>query len=66
MFADVDPKVIETATDEAVGPMANVECKQLVDKLGGTRKNRVFSFFEIVPPRREAEVLLAEAEEKKQ
>jgi hypothetical protein len=46
--------------------VANVEYKQLVEKLGGTRKNRVFSFFGIVPPHREAEVLLAEAKEKKQ
>ena len=46
--------------------MGNVEFKHLVDKLGGTRKNRVFSFFGIVPPRREAEVLLVEAKEKRQ
>lgn len=65
-FADVNPKVIETAADEAVGPMANVEYKRLVEKLGGTQKNQVFSFFEIVPPRREAKMLLAEAEERKQ
>ena len=64
-LADVDPKVAETAADEAVGPVGNVEFKQLVEKLGGTRKNRVFSFFGIVPPRSEEEALLAEAEEKK-
>jgi hypothetical protein len=39
LFADVDPKVIETIGDEAVGPVANVEYKQLVEKLGGTQKN---------------------------
>ena len=50
--ADVYPKVAETAADEAVGPMGNVEFKQLVEKLGFPRKNRVFSFFGIVPPRR--------------
>ena len=50
--ADVYPKVAETAADEAVGPMGNVEFKQLVEKLGGTWKNRVFSFFGIVPPPR--------------
>ena len=66
IFADVDPTVIETTTDEAVGPMANMEYKQLVEKLEGTRKNRVFSFFEIVLPRRKVEMLLAEAEERKQ
>ena len=33
------PKVIETTADEAIGPVANVEYKQLVEKLGGTRKN---------------------------
>ena len=65
LFADVDPKAIETTADEAVGPVGNVEFKQLVEKLGGTRKNRVFSFFGIVPPRSEEEALLAEAEEKK-
>ena len=64
--ADVDPKVAKIAADKAIGPVGNVEFKHLVDKLGGTRKNRVFSFFGIVPPRREAEVLLAEAKEKKQ
>ena len=55
LFADVDPKVIEASANEAVGPVGNVEFKQLVEKLGGTQKNRVFSFFGIVPPRREAE-----------
>ena len=65
LFADVDSKVIKTVADEAIGPVANVEYKQLVEKLGGTQKNRVFSFLEIVPPCREAEALLAEAEEKK-
>ena len=66
LFADVDPKAIETTADEVVGPVGNVEFKQLVKKLGGTQKNRVFSFFEIVLPCREAGALLAEAEEKKQ
>ena len=66
LFADVDPKVIEASANEAVGPVGNVEYKQLVEKLGGTRKNQVFSSFGIVPPRREAEALLAEAQEKKQ
>ena len=63
-FADVDPKAIEAAADEAIGPVANVEFKQLLEKLGGTRGNRVFSFFGIDPPSREAKVMLAEAEAK--
>ena len=46
--------------------MGSVEYKQLVEKLGGTRRNRVFSFFGITPPRREAEAVVVEAEEKKQ
>ena len=66
LLSDVDPKAIEAAAEEAVGPVGNVEFKQLMEKLGGTRRNRVFSFFGINPPRREAEALLAEAEEKKQ
>ena len=39
LFTYVDPKVIEASADEAVGPMGNVEYKQLVEKLGGTQKN---------------------------
>jgi hypothetical protein len=66
LIADVDLKAIEAATDEFVGPVGNVDYKQLVEKLGGTRRNRVFSFFGINPPRREAEAVVAEAEEKKQ
>ena len=66
LFADVDLKVIGAVADEAVGPVANVQYKQLMEKFGGTQKNRVFSFFEIVLPCREAGALLAEAEEKKQ
>ena len=66
LLSNVDPKAIEAATDKFVGPVGNVEYKQLMEKLGGTRRNRVFSFFGINPPRREAEALLAEAEEKKQ
>jgi hypothetical protein len=45
LISDVDPKAIEIAADEFVGPVGNVEYKQLVEKLGGTRRNRVFSFF---------------------
>jgi hypothetical protein len=37
-----------------------------MEQLGGTQRNRVFSFFRINPPHREAEVVLAEAEETKQ
>ena len=61
----VNPKAIEAAADEFVGPVGNVDYKQLMEKLGGTRRNRVFSFFGINPPRREAETVLAEDEEKK-
>ena len=39
LFAYFDPKVIEASADEAVGPVGNVEYKQLVEKLGGTQKN---------------------------
>jgi len=46
--------------------VGSVEYKQLVEKLGGTRRNRVFSFFGINPPHCEAEAVVAEAEEKKQ
>ena len=66
LFADIDPKAIEAAADEFVGPVGSVEYKQLVEKLGGTRRNRVFSFFGINPPRHEAETAMVEAEEKKQ
>ena len=66
MTADIDPKAIENAADEFVGPVGLVEYKQLVEKLGGVRRNRVFSFFGINPLRCEAEAAIAEAEEKKQ
>ena len=66
LIADIDPKAIENAADEFVGPVGLVEYKQLVEKLGGVRRNGVFSFFGINPPRREAEAVIAEAEEKKQ
>ena len=65
MLADVDPKAIEAVANEAVGPVTNVEYKLQMEILGGTRKNRVFSFLDIVPPRRAADVLWVEAEEKK-
>jgi hypothetical protein len=66
LIADIDSKAIEAAADEFVDPVGSVEYKQLVEKLGGTRRNWVFSFFGINPPRREAEAAMAEAEEKKQ
>ena len=66
LLSDVDPKAIKAAADEAVGTVANIEFKQLMEKLGGTRRNRVFRCFGINPPRREAEAVVAEAEEKKQ
>ena len=50
MLPDIDPKAIEAAADEVVGPVGNVEYKQFMEKLGGTRRNRVFSFFEIILP----------------
>jgi hypothetical protein len=65
LIADIDPKAIEIAADEFVGPVGLVEYKQLVEKLGGTRRNWVFSFSRINPPRCEAEAAIAEAEEKK-
>ena len=65
-FTDVDPKAIEAAADGFIGPVGNVEYKQLTEKLGGIRRNRVFSFFGVDPPRRGAEAVLVEAEEKKQ
>jgi hypothetical protein len=66
LFADIDLKANEAAADEFVGPIGSVEYKQLVEKLGGTRRNRVFSFFGINPPCCEAETAMVEAEEKKQ
>ena len=42
LLSDVDSKAIEAAADEAVGPVANVEFKLLMEKLSGTRRNRVF------------------------
>ena len=66
MLSDVDPKAIEAAADEFIGPVGNVEYKQLTEKIGGIRRNRVFSFFGVDPPRCGAEAVLVEAEEKKQ
>ena len=65
LIADIDPKAIEAAADEFVGPVGSVEYKQVVEKLGGTRRNQVFSFFGINPPSRKAEAAMAEVEEKK-
>ena len=65
LIADIDSKAIETAADEFIGLVGLVEYKQLVEKLG-TRRNQVFSFFGFNPPRREAEAVIVEAEEKRQ
>ena len=65
LIADIDSKAIETTADEFISLVGLVEYKQLVEKLG-TRRNRVFSFFGINPPRREAEAVIVEAEEKRQ
>jgi len=66
LTADIDPKAIENAADEFVSPVGLVEYKQLVEKLGGVKRNRVFNFFGINHPCREAEAAIAEAKEKKQ
>jgi len=51
--------------DEAIGAEAAKERTLLESRLGGTRNNRVFAFFEIKAPQRAADARLAEAEEKK-
>ena len=61
----VDPVAIEILADEAIGAEAAKERTLLESRLGGTRNNRVFIFFEIEAPQRVADTRLAEAEEKK-
>ena len=56
---------MEILADEAIGAEAAKERTLLESRLGGTRNNRVFTFFEIVAPRCSADARLAEAEEKK-
>ena len=56
---------VEMLADEAIGAEAAKERTLLQSRLGGTRNNRVFAFFEIEPPRRAADARVAEAEEKK-
>ena len=65
LCASVDPMAVEMLADEAIGVEAAKERTLLESRLGGTRNNRVFAFFEIEAPRRAADVRLAEAEEKK-
>ena len=61
----VDPVAIEILADEAIGVEAVKERTLLESRLGGTRNNRVFVFFEIEAPQRAADARLAEAKEKK-
>jgi len=56
---------VEMLANEAIGVEAAKERTLLESRLGGTRKNRVFVFFEIEAPQRAADAWLAEAEEKK-
>ena len=65
LCAGVDPVAIEMLADEAIGAEAAKERTLLQSRLGGTRNNRVFAFFETEAPRRAADAWLAEAEEKK-
>ena len=63
--AGVDPVAIEARADEAIGAEAAKERTLLESRLGGTRNNRVFAFFEIEAPQHSADARLAKAEEKK-
>ena len=50
---------MEARADDILGPMSGSEYDLLQTKLGGTRGNRVFSFFEIEAPQRFAEAQIA-------
>ena len=50
---------MEARTDEILGPVSGSEYDLLQTKLGGTRGNLVFSFFEIEAPQRSAEAQIA-------
>ena len=65
LCAGTDPDVVEMLADEAIGAEAAKERTLLESRLGGTRNNRVFIFFEIEAPQRAADARLAEAEKKK-
>ena len=63
--AGVDPVAIEARADEAIRAETAKERTLLESRLGGTRNNRVFAFFEIEAPQRVADARLAEVDEKK-
>jgi hypothetical protein len=65
LCAGVDPVAIEARADEAIGAETAKEQTLLESRLGGTRNNQVFAFFEIEAPWRVADARLTEAEEKK-
>ena len=50
---------MESLADDILGPVSGSEYDLLQSKLGGTRGNRVFSFFEIEAPQRSAENQIA-------
>jgi hypothetical protein len=56
---------VEVLAEEVLGAEAHKEHKLLSDKLGGTRNNRVFAFFEFKVPPRVVKARLIEADEKK-
>ena len=56
---------VEAMADEVLGAKAHKEPTLLKDKLGGTRNNWVFSFFDIKDPRCIAKARLIKADEKK-
>ena len=58
----MDPTIIESRADEMVGPVSTTEHKALEGHLGGVRWNRVFHALGLSPPRRSAEVKLAEGQ----
>ena len=61
----MEPVAVVVLADEVLGAEAHKEHQLLSDKLGSTRNNRVFAFFEIKAPWCVAEARLIEADEKK-
>ena len=57
--AEIDAAEVEARADDILGPMSGSEYDLLQTKLGGTRGNRVFSFFEIEASQRFAEAQIA-------
>jgi hypothetical protein len=59
LFSEIDARVVESQTDEILGPVSGNEYDLLLSRLAGARNNRVFHFFRIEAPQHMAEAKVA-------